>query len=195
MKLKTTLSLLALASCAAISTSAMAQSSGTINISGNISLVSCTPTLSGAGMSGGGGVYTLQLPDATITQLAAPGATSATTPFQFDWSTCATNGINNVWVNFTTPNVDGGRITPTTGSNKVRFEVLDGTNLINVTNVAAAQGSAPAIGQGASTAFAGVDPNRSANKTYGVRYYAAQGLVATDAGPVSSSVTYTAIYY
>jgi len=198
MKMKHALSLLALASCAAVSTSAMAQSSGDLTIKGFISPVSCTPTLSGSGINGN----TLTLPDAFIEDLDTAGKTTGETPFTFAWDGCTTSlGVNNVWVHFHGANVDAnGRLTPTTGSNKVRFELLnDGTGGTVITAGGTASNAAPNAAQGTAAAFSPPAPattNRAASKTYAVRYYAAQAMSAlADVGPVSTTVTYTAKYY
>jgi len=196
MKLKTPLSLLALASCAAISTSALAQSSGDLTIKGVISPVSCTPDLSGAGLSGN----TLTLQDAFIDDLDAVGKTTQPTDFTFSWQGCTTSlGVNNVWVHFHGNNVDAasGRLKAVSGSSKVHFELLDGTAVIKAGG--AASNAAPGANQGTAAAFDPAAPattNRSASKTYTVRYYANQALNAlSDVGAVSTSVTYTAKYY
>jgi len=197
MKLKTTLSLLALASCAAISTSALAQSTGTLNIEGYISPVSCTPSLSGSGLSGN----TLKLPDAFVDELDTAGKTTGETPFTFSWSGCTTSlGVNNVWVHFHGTNIDGaGRLTPTSGSGKVRFELLNGSGGTPIVAGGTAGNVAPNASQGTAAAFdppAPATTNRSASKTYAVRYYADQALNAlADMGTVTTTVTYTAKYY
>jgi len=123
MKLKHTLSLLSLAACAAMSTSALAQSSGTLNINGFISPTSCTPSLTGANTSGN----TLTLDDVVLTDLNAAGAFAKQTEFTFSVDGCSATGIDNMWVYFSGPNVDAnGRIKPTIGTQNVRFELLDG---------------------------------------------------------------------
>jgi len=198
MKLKTTLSLLALASCAALTTSALAQSSGTLNINGSISPVSCTPVLSGANLNGN----TLTLPDAHIDVLNT-SQTAGDTAFTFDWAGCTTSlGVNNAWVHFGAggSNIDGtGRIVPTAGSQNIRFEL---TNGLGGTPIAAGGPVTtgllnPTAAQGTSAAFSGAqtDTNRAASKTYAVRYYRQNTLVAADIGPVSSTVAYTVKYH
>jgi len=198
MKLKTSLSLLALASCAAISTSALAQSStGTLNINGFISPVSCTPVLSGGAISGN----TLTLPDAFIDALNT-NTTAGETPFTFELTNCDTSlGVNNVWAHFSGPNIDGnGRITPTTGSNNIRFELINGPGGSPiVAGGAVPSGLAqPTAAQGTSAPFnppAPATTNRSATKTYAVRYYRQNTLTAADIGAVTSAVTYNMVYH
>jgi len=195
MKLKTSLSLLALASCAAISTSALAQSSGTLNINGNISLVNCTPQLSSNVLGN-----TLTLDDAFIGELDAAAKTTQETAFSFELAGCTTSGsIGNMWVHFSGSNVDAnGRLNLTTApsqatKNKLRFELLDGPGgaAIKAGQAAAAQ---PGADQGTAVQFTGTNPNRSASKVYAVRYYALAALDASDAGAVASSVTYTVVF-
>jgi len=192
MKLKTTLSLLALASCAAISTSALAQSTGTLNIKGYVSPVSCTPQLTGSAISGN----TLTMPDAFINDLATPGSSTGETPFTFELTGCTTSGtINNMWVHFSGTGIDGaGRLT--TGNSNLRFELLNSPGsgtLIVAGGTAAATG--PTATQGTSAAFTGTNPNRAASKTYAVRYYAQNAVTAADIGPVNAAVTYTVQYF
>jgi len=193
MKLKTTLSLLALASCAALSTSAMAQSTGTIELKGFISPVSCTPKLSGGSIQGN----TLSLPDAVLTDLNANGAFTGQTEFKFEATGCTTVGVDNMWVHFSGTNVDGnGRIRPTTGTQNVRFELLNGPGGAAIVAGGPVPGVvAPGANQGTAAAFSGSNPNRTASKTYAVRYRAEQALAAADVGAVTSSVTYNVIYH
>jgi len=193
MKLKHTLSLLALASCAAISTSAMAQSTGTLDIKGFISPVSCTPQLTGGAINGN----TLSLPDAVLTDLNANGAFTGQTDFTFKVDACTTVGVDNMWVHFSGANVDAnGRIKPTTGTQNVRFELLNGPGGAAIVAGGAVPGFvAPGANQGTSAAFSGSNPNRTASKTYAVRYRAEQALAAADVGAVTSSVTYNVVYH
>jgi len=197
MKLKHSLSLLALASCAAISTSAMAQSNSTLNIAGNISSVSCTPQLTGGAINGN----TLTLPDAYIGDLDAADKTAQETAVTFTLNGCATHGsIGNVWVHFSGSNIDSaGRLNLTTSpsaatSAKLRFQILDGVGGAPIVAGQAA-GAQPGTGQGTAVQFTGTGPNRSATKTYAVRYYALAPLDLNDVGAVATSVTYNVKYY
>jgi len=194
MKLKTALSVLSLASCAAISTSAMAQS-GTLLINGSISPVSCTPVITGPNVNGN----TITLQPAFINDYATVGSTGGAEAFTFEWSGCSIAGVTNVWVHFGAggANVDGnGRIVPTTGSQNMRFELLnDGTSGTPIVAGGTA-GAQPNASQGSAVAFTGgPNPNWTASKTYAVRYYANQPLTIADAGAVESSVTYNVQYY
>jgi len=191
MKLKTSLSLLSLAICAAASTSAMAQSSGTLNIEGFISPVSCTPQLTATTGN------TLKLPDAVLTDLNANGAFTGQTEFKFEASGCTTVGVDNMWVHFSGANVDAnGRIRPTTGTQNVRFELLNGLGGAAIVAGGTVPGvGAPGANQGTAAAFSGTNPNRTVSKSYAVRYRAEQALAAADVGAVTSSVTYNVIYH
>jgi len=194
MKLKNSLSLLALASCAAISTSALAQSSGTIDVKGNILPVTCSPTVNG----GSGGAYTVNLPDVHVGQFTGAGSTAGAVEIKFEWTGCTTGAITNAWVHFGDggSNVDGdGLIIPTAGSNKMRFELLDGLTGPRVRAGGTAGTTGPGLNQGTAAGFTGADPSKVATKTYAVRYYATQGLALSDAAPLASSVTYNAYYY
>jgi len=193
MKLKHSLSLLALA-CAGFSTQALAQSTGDLNIKGFISPVSCTPNLTGGAISGGN---TLTLPDAFVDHLNTPGATTGETSFSFDLSGCTTSaGINNMWVHFSGANVDGaGRLQPTSGSNNLRFELLNGPGGGVIVAGGTASATGPIATQGSAAAFTGSNPNRSVSKTYAVRYYAQNALALSDVGAANTSVTYTVQYY
>jgi len=194
MKLKNALSLLSLATCAAISTSAFAQS-GTLLINGSISPVSCTPTISGPNVSGN----TVTLQPAFINDYSIGGATGGAQEFTFLWDGCSIAGVTNVWVHFGAggTNVDGnGRIMPTSGSQNMRFELLNdgasGTPIVAGGNA----GAQPNASQGSAVAFTGgPNPNWTATKTYAVRYYAQNALTIADAGAVASSVTYNVQYY
>jgi len=190
MKLKHTLSLLSLAICAAASTSALAQT-GTIDISGNITSTGCVPSLSGS-VTG----TTVNLDSVSITSMTG-GVGVGEKPFTFDFTGCdVIPSTTQVWVHFSGANVDGnGRITPTAGSNNVRFQLKDGLGgAVIVAGGAVPSGGAPGAGQGASVGFTGVNPNMEAHKTYAVEYWSAAALTSSDAGAVSSSVTYTVVY-
>jgi len=193
MKIKHMLSLLALASCTALSAQALAQSTGTLDIKGFISPVSCTPNLTGGAISGN----TLTMPDAFVDNLNAAGATTGETSFSFDLSGCTTSaGINNMWVHFSGSNVDGaGRLQPASGSANLRFELVNGPGGTPIVAGGTAGTGGPTGTQGTAVAFSGTNPNRSASKTYAVRYYAQNALTTADIGAASTAVTYTVQYY
>jgi len=191
MKLKHAISLLSLAICAAASTSAFAQSTGTIEVKGFISPVSCTPNLTGGKIGGN----TLTLDEVVLTDLNASGAFAKETTFAFEASNCSTVGVDNMWVHFSGPNVDtNGRIRPTIGTQNVRFELLNGSGGSQIIAGGTASG-APGAGQGTSAPFSGSNPSRSATKTYAIRYRAEQALGAADIGEVASSITYNVLYH
>jgi len=177
--------------CAA-SWAACAQVNFTIN--GEIKDVTCTPTLTGSGYSG----TTLTLPSVDLADLDAPGKTAGESTINFAFSNCAMSiNKSNMWVHFTSPQVDGaGRIIPTTGTVLVRFEIRDVTSTGAMGNPVRANGTAgthPTSGQGTPAALTGSYPSRSVSKSYIVRYYANQAV--TQAGTVSASATYTVKYY
>jgi len=196
MKLKHTLSLLALASCAAVSTSAFAQSTGTLNIKGAISPVSCTPNLSGGLMSGN----TLTLNDALISQYTAAGAFGGETTFNFEWTGCTVaGGIQNVWVHFDGNTDPDGRIIPATTAvnnspGNMRFQFLNGPGGA-IIKAGLAAGTQPGTDQGTAATFSGTPGNMTATKQYAVRYQSTQALTANDVGQLSAAVTYSILYY
>jgi len=190
MKLKTSLSVLSLAVCAAVGGAAQAQSFGTLTITGFINAMGCTPSLNGSSLTGA----TLNLDDAQATDLANPGDTTGEKEFTFQLSGCSTGTVNNMWVHFSGGNVDTeGRLR--TNNSNVRFELLDGPGGTAIRAGGVAGNAGPAANQGTATAFGGSNPTRSAVKTYAVRYYAQNALTPTDTGHISSQVTYNVHYY
>jgi len=194
MKLKHTLSLLALAVCAAASSSALAQT-GTIDIKGNIASSGCVPSLSGS-VTG----TTVKLN--TVAIAALPGNVGVgEVPFTFDFTGCdVIPSTTQVWVHFAGSNVDtasgsAGYIIPTTGSSNVRFRLKDGMGgSVILAGGAAPSGGAPGANQGTSVGFTGVNPSMEAHKTYAIEYWSAAALTASDAGAVKSAVTYTVVF-
>jgi len=190
MKLKHTSSLLVLAICSVASTCALAQT-GTIDISGNLVSTGCVPSLSGS-VTG----TTVNLDSVAVGALTG-GVGIGEKPFTFDFTGCEViPSTTQVWVHFSGANVDAnGRITPTAGSGNVRFQLKDGLGgSVIVAGGAVPTGGAPGAGQGTSVGFTGTNPNMEAHKTYAVEYWSAAALSASDAGAVSSSVTYTVVY-
>jgi len=53
----------------------------------------------------------------------------------------------------------------------------------------------PSVGQGTSAPFIGTGPDKSASKTYAIRYRAEQALGATDVVTVASAITYNIKYH
>jgi len=186
-------SLLACA-CVLASAEVMAQSVN-VTIQGEIQEVSCTPQLTGTGVSGN----TITLPTVQVTDLGQTGKTAGDTTITFALSNCGMSlAKNNMWVSFYSSDVDGaGRIS--TNISGVRFEVrdVDSTgamgNLIEIFAAPSTSGDFPAAWQGTAAAFTGSFPSSAATKSYIIRYYANQAV--TQAGAVSTAATYTVKYY
>jgi len=195
MKRQHVLSMLALAVCAAASSAAFAQNTGTITINGEITNTNCAFSLTGPGLSGN----TLTLQSAQVSELstAGPSGDQQSSPLTFEVSGCDVNTANNsMWVNFSGTNVnESGRITSTTGSANVSFQIRDSDNVTVIKAGDPAGGNGPTTSQGTGVVFSGNNPSKTASKTYWVRYYAEAGLVAADAGPVASTVDYNVYYY
>jgi len=196
MKVKHALSLLSLATCAAFSSAVFAQASGTVNFNGRILDVTCTPTLGGPSTVGD----TVTLPPATIADLDTAGDVFGETEFTFEMTGCDVHpSTTQVWFHFGGANVDAnGRLNPTSGTSKVRFELRDGlgsTTQIVAGGTAPGPNTAPGAGQGSSVGFTGINPNMDASKAYAVQYYAETGLVAGDGGNVTSSAVWTSVFY
>jgi len=192
MKLKNTLSLLALASCAAVSTSTLAQSSGGFYVKGYATGSICTPLVI-EGLNGN----VVALPEVTIDTLSGVGSSTGETAFTFKLTGCETSAnIDNMWVHFDSQNVDGdGLIIPYTGSQNLRFELIDGLGGNRVKAGGTAGISGPDIEQGTGALFSGNNPDREASKTYAVRYHAPQGATVADVGEMQAWLTYNIYYY
>jgi len=119
----------------------------------------------------------VKLPDVYTDDLITEG-TKTGVNVTFRASGC-TGNVNNMWVHFTSANVEAGRIVPKIGntsntSSTLRFEIRN--NDINGTliTVGGSAGSSPNSNQGTATSFSGshpVDHHRIANKSYGISYY------------------------
>jgi len=188
MKRKHFLPLLSLAMCAAASHVALAQSSGNITINGMITDTTCAVNITGPAVSGN--VITMQ--NASVTDLAATGQTAKPENFTFDLTGCPAT-TTGVWAHFYGSNVNGaGRLSTTTGSANVSFELLDGAAPIVAGGTASMTG--PTATQGTSVPDAPFSGG-AASKTYTVRYYAEAGLTTpADLGAVSSLVMYNLHY-
>jgi len=106
-------------------------------------------------------------------------------------ATGCTGNVNYMWVHFTSPNVDAnGRMIPTSGSNKVRFEIRNNTASGSLVRAGGSAGNMPTSQQGTFAPFSGSHPtnaSRVADKYYVIRYYAHQPV--SDAGTVSTTAT------
>jgi len=95
-------SLLACA-CVLASAAVMAQLAN-VTIEGEIQEASCTPQLTGTGVSGN----TITLPAVQMTDLNAAGKTAGDTIITFALSDCGmSTAKNNMWVSFYSSDVDG----------------------------------------------------------------------------------------
>jgi len=167
-------------------------------IYGEIQSITCTPSISVVGGSGGQWAgNALILPKVLVEDLDVVGKTAKQIPLTFELSNCAQpSSVTHVWVYFTSPQVVDGRIVPTTGNDKLHFEIIDSTGKVDVSSTGTPAGSQPGITQGAAVAFTGSYPFRAASKTYSFHYYANEALTNADAGTtMSASATYTLVYY
>jgi len=178
--------------CALVSLSASAQV--TFTISGEIQETVCTPTLTGSKYSGN----ILKLDPVQLDALDLANKTAGDTTVTFSVSNCGISAANtHMWVYFTSPQMDGGRIKPTVGPatllNQVRFEIRDNTSTGALVQVGGPNGTSPTSNQGTGQQLTGTYPLRVASKNYVIRYYAKEKV--TIAGEVSSPVTYTVKFY
>jgi len=180
---------------------ALAQHTLTLNVSGYVDDYTpppppaCTPNIPSGSHTRqlvGGNTVNLQAVD--ITALNVAGKTAGDMTIQFRATGCTGSTINNMWVHFTSANVDGnGRIIPS-GNNKVRFEIRNNNTSGTLIKVGGSAGSQPNSDQGTAAAFSGAYTNsRSADKFYGLRYYAHEAVDTP--GSVSASVTANFKYY
>jgi len=178
MKFKHTLSLLALASCAALSTSVMAQSSGSqVTIVGGISASICDVTINGGRSS------TVTLPNITSNRLPAVGSTAGDTNFVVNLRNCDPS-VSQVQMNFSSPRADAitGRIN--SGLGGVSLQVLGGTRQVKATQTQ----SENLVSGDYSVA---VNTARAADLTYTVRYFR-EGQVTT--GTLNATANLTVAY-
>jgi len=132
MKVKHTLSLLALAAATAFSTSAMAQSVGgqgaTVTIVGGISAQICDVVVNGQRAS------TITLPQATVAQLPRVGSTTGDQAFRVELKDCAPS-VNEAQVNFSSADANTqGRIDSGVGG--VSVQVLTNGQQVTATSQA-----------------------------------------------------------
>jgi len=194
MKLKHSLSLMALAVCAAASTSALAQT-GTITINGEIVADSCTANISSSGGSGSGANFTVNLDPVSYSTLTA-GATPGEKPFTIELTGCTVSaGTTSMWAHFTGPQVNGDGRLNTTGTAPVTFQLTDGFGGAPIVAGGSAASGGPGANQGSGATFSGTNPNQTASKQYAVRYYAESTVAVGDAGALSSQVTYNIQYF
>jgi len=167
-----------------------------ITVSGEIKEVVCTPTLSGPKVTGN----TIALDPADTTDFPAQGATAKDTRITFAVTNCGKTQ-NNMWVHFNSTNTTtDGLMVPTTGPTDVVFEIIDvdssGTpgSRVRAGGTAAATGPSGTQGTGAALSPISTWPNRSASKSYDIRY---RRVSATppQGGQISTAATYSVLYY
>jgi len=163
MKVKHTLSLLALAACTALSTSAMAQSS--ITIIGEVGSDICDVNVNGSSTA------SITLPKVTTAQLSQVGATAGDTSFAVALRNCDTSVVSQVQINFNSNNANSitGRIA--SGVNNVSLQVIGGGRQIAAT-------TSPQDGLVSGDYSAQVNSLGDANLSYTVRYYREAGTGA-----------------
>jgi len=166
----------------------------TFTVNAKVIQSACTPNIQRQ-MVGGNNVT---LPQPETDDLNAEGKVYGNVTLHFRASGC-TGNVNNMWVYFTSANVDGnGRIIPN-NSSSLRFEIRNNNvngNLVRVGSNGSSTGSSPTSTQGTAVSFSGsgplTNPNRVADKYYGIRYYA---QAAVPAGDYSATVTANFKYY
>jgi len=182
--------------CALMGAQAWAQTLN-FSVTGTVNPSACTPNLSGMQRQLIGGT-TVSLPKITTHAInSAADNTVAGGNIQFRATGCTGTQANYMWIHFTaTVDSDGRIITNAGSSSPVRFEIRDNNTNGQRIIVGGAAGSQPGSTpyQGTAAAFSGSNANpRSANKNYGIRWYA--GTHVVNAGSYSASVTANFKYY
>jgi len=184
---------------------AMAQHTLTLNVSGNVlddpysppsPPSACTPNIQQELRPGSyNTANAVTLPNVDVSDLGYAGATWGNVTLQFRASGC-TGYVDYMWVHFTSSNVDGnGRIIPN-NSSQLRFEIRNNDVNGSLVRVGGSAGSSPNANQGTAVSFSGSHPansSRTANKYYGIRYYAQMAVTST--GNYSATVTANFKYY
>jgi len=157
MKIKNALSLLALASCAALSTSVMAQNSSTVTIIGEVGADICNISVNGQNST------QLRLPKVTAGEIPTVGSTAKDTPLSIRLTDCDTSVVSQAQINFSSTGANtSGRID--TGLNGVSLQVLHNNQPIRAT--ATAENTFQNTHARTNVTAAG-----TADLTYVVRYY------------------------
>lgn len=165
---------------------AVTSPAGTINFNGRVVANSCVITVTGGTASAAGdpasGLVTL--PTVYTTDFAGVGTFTGTTAFSISLTGCDTSfsTAQTFWSAGSNLSTTGGRLKNASGSN-VDVQLLNGSNapMDLSQSTATAQGSQ-------SVSFS----SGAATLNYSARYYAT--AVATTAGAVNTSVTFTMIY-
>jgi len=176
MKLKHTLSLLALATCAAVSTSALAQQAN-VDFEGRILDTICTGIV--AGDAG-----TVRLTGALVSELPNTGDTAKLTRFPVELTGCDPNTAN-YQINFSSTSQLNGRLPNASGNNPANGLSLqlrsDNGSILQFTSAPDTSRIPPGVDPGADIAGSGT-------VFYQVEYYNEGGL---SAGEYRASATMT----
>jgi len=181
--------------CLFVSPAVCAQSV-TITVSGQINEPSCTPTLTGPRVTGNA----IVLEDADTTDFPSQYSTAKPTRITFALTGCGKQSVNNMWVHFNSTNVSDGIMVPTTGPTTVGFEIVDvdssGTSTGNRVHAGGGVVTTPNANQGTAAPLSATStwPNRTASKSYDVRYIRTSAT-APEAGAISTQATYQVIFY
>jgi len=174
----------------------LAQQNFTVTFKGKLKQSTCTPNIQrelvpSSYVSGN----TVDFGWVSTDQLNAAGAIAASGRVTFRASGC-TGNINNMWIYFSSANVDAGRIVPN-NSSQLRFEIRNGSSSGDLVWVNwGGSNTQPDAWQGTAEPFSGshpTDSHRVATKRYQIRVYAKQAV--TVAQTYSATVTANFKYY
>jgi len=178
MKVKHTLSLLALAACAALSTSVMAQNNPTVTITGEVGSDICNVSVNGTS--------NLLMPKISISQIPTVGSTAPGTTLDVSLRNCASH-VSTAQINFSSQSADtNGRVS--SGVNGVSIQVYSPSNNSPVFVTQTASNNKDPNNR----YEVGVDSNGSAQLRYGVRYYRESMAAAT--GALNATLQLTVAY-
>jgi len=177
MKVKHTLSMLALAACAALSTSVMAQNAPTVTITGEVGSDICNITVNGTS--------NLQMPKISISQIPTVGSTAPGTTLDVTLDNCASH-VSSAQINFSSVNARGdGRVD--SGVNGVSIQVYSPSNNQQTFVTASASND-----KDRRNAYEVVVSGGRAQLRYGVRYYRESMAAAT--GQLNATLQLTVAY-
>jgi len=180
------LHLLLLAAACAVSASAFAQVN--VLISGEIQPATCTPNMTGIGVT----ASSITLPPVSLSALDGIGKTAGPRTVTFSLPAGCDVSQNNMWVHFNSGQVEAGRIV--SSNPQVHFEIRNDTETgAQVFAGGTALNTGPNSNQGTAASITGAPGNRMASKDYVLRYYANQ--VVSQAGSITANATYTVKYY
>jgi len=138
----------------------------------------------------------IKLDTINISDLSVAGSVAGDTWVTFGAFGCTGFDVNHMWVYFTSPFVDSdGRVIPH-GHSQVRFEIVDDDSGNRIKVGQGGGGVSPDVPtQGTAATFSGsvLSNQRTAEKTYVIRYYAQQPV--TVGGYPSAAMTANFRYY